>query len=417
MIYYGCFTVVLTDERIKAMELMKAKLMSLSVYKNMLETEPVKCLLRMCEAKTPDTMIRAYTDLVYSVWSEGHYTLSDSFAWHLKYDDTFIGRAIANGSAPQVMRNAAAMDIRRLASIGMLSFPGLKRNIYNACVRVNQEFGPVIQNLAELHQGTTFTEEQIFASYQHRGCGKFALCKAFHWEKGVLTPVEQPDALRPEDMIGYEHQRVAVLENTRALHLGKLTNNVLLYGDSGTGKSATVKSLIHVPEFNNLRIIEIAKNSLDELTELVTMLSGHTQKFIIYIDDLSFEKEDKGFSALKTALEGGLARRPENVAIYATSNRRHMIRESFSERAGDDIHAKETVEERTSLSQRFGLRLAYLSLDKVKYTNMVLDMCHRLNLSLTDDEIRAEANKWEIRHGGRTPRVATQLVEKLAGEN
>ena len=146
------------------------------------------------------------------------------------------------------------------------------------------------------------------------------------------------------------------------------------------------------------------------------MLSHHTQKFIIYIDDLSFEKEDKGFSALKTALEGGLARRPNNVAIYATSNRRHMVKESFSERSGDEVHIKETIEERTSLSERFGLRLAYLALDKVKYTNMVLDMCHRLNIPLTDDQIRMEANRWEIQHGGRTPRVAVQLVEKLHGE-
>ncbi len=398
------------------MELMKAKLMSLSIYKNMLDTEPVKCMLRLCEAKTPDTLIRAYTDLVHSVWSEGHYTLSECLAWHLKYDDSFIGKAIATDSAPTAMMNAAAMDIRRLSSIGMLSCSGLKRNIHAACTRINPEFGPIVQNLAELPQGLDFTEEEIFTSYRRQGCGKFALCRAFHWEKGLLTPIEKPDALMPQDMIGYVNQRTSVLENTRALHKGLPSNNVLLYGDSGTGKSATVKSMIQIPEFYNLRLIEIAKNSLDELTVLVRELGTHSQKFIIYIDDLSFEKEDKGFSALKTALEGSLEPRPRNVAIYATSNRRHMIRESFSERAGDDIHAKETVEERTSLSERFGLRLAYLSLDKKRYTDMVLDMCHRLQLPLTDDEIRMEANRWEIQHGGRTPRVANQLVEKLVGE-
>ena len=398
------------------MEMMKAKLMSLSVYKNMLETEPVKCILRLCDAKTPDTLIKAYTDLVFSVWSEGHNTLSDCLAWHLKYDESFIGKKIAAGKATTPMLNAAAMDIRRLASIGLLSCSGLKRNIHAACTRINQEFGPIVSNLAELEQGRAFTEEEIFASYRLNGCGKFALGKAFHWEKGILTQVEEPDALRPEEMIGYDYQRKAVIANTLALHKGTLTNNVLLYGDSGTGKSATVKSLIQIPEFHNLRIIEIAKNSLDELTDLITQLAQHTQKFIIYIDDLSFEKEDKGFSALKTALEGGLARRPNNVAIYATSNRRHMVKESFSERSGDEVHVKETIEERTSLSERFGLRLAYLSLDKQKYTDMVLDMCHRLNIPLNDNQIRVEANKWEIQHGGRTPRVATQLVEKLMGE-
>lgn len=397
------------------MELMKAKLMSLSVYKNMLEIEPVKCLLRLADAKTPDTLIRAYTDLIYSVWSEGYESLSECFSWHLKYDDSFIGKAISTGKVSEKMFDAAAMDIRRLSSVGMLSCSGLKRNIYTACTRINPEFGPIIQNLAELPQGREFTEEEIFGSYRRNGCGRFALERAFHWEKGILTPVSRVDALTPQEMIGYEYQRNAVIENTRALIRGCSANNVLLYGDSGTGKSATVKSLIQMPEFYQLRMIEIAKNSLDELTQLVRQLGQHTQKFIVYIDDLSFEREDKGFSALKTALEGGMERRPENVVIYATSNRRHMIRESFSERDGDDIHAKETVEERTSLSQRFGLRLAYLALDKQKYTDMVLSMCHRLKLPMTDDQIRVEANRWEIRHGGRTPRVATQLVEMLAG--
>jgi hypothetical protein len=144
-------------------------------------------------------------------------------------------------------------------------------------------------------------------------------------------------------------------------------------------------------------------------------VKGHTQKFIIYIDDLSFEQEDKGFSALKTALEGGLERRPDNVAIYVTSNRRHMIRESFADRQGDDVHARETLEEHTSLSERFGLQLSYLALDKQRYTDMVLSMCHQRGLQIPDQQIRVEANRWELQHGSRTPRVACQLVEKLAG--
>lgn len=398
------------------MELMKAKLMSLSVYKNMLECEPVKCLLRLSEAKTPDTLLRAYTDLIYSVWSEGHETLSQSLSWHLKYDDCFIGSAISRGHVSDKMMDAAAMDIRRLSSVGMLSCEGLKRNIYNACVRIKPELGPIVQNLAELPQGQEFTEEEIFESYRHNGCGVFALGQAFHWEKGRLNQIQDPDALAPGEMIGYTSQRKAVIENTLALINGHYANNVLLYGDSGTGKSATVKSLIHIPEFYQLRLVEIARNSLGELTELVQMLGKHTQKFIVYIDDLSFENEDAGFSALKTALEGGLERRPKNVAIYATSNRRHMIRESFSDREGDDVHTRETLEERTSLSERFGLRLAYLSLDKRRYTDMVLELCHRIKLPLSDEQLRVEANRWEIQHGGRTPRVAMQLVEKLAGE-
>ena len=398
------------------MEIMRAKLMSISVYKNILETEPMKALLRLTEAKTADALIRSYTDLVYSVWSEGFSTLPDYISWHLKYDESFIGNAIAAGTAPQFMEDAAAMDIRRLSSVAMLSCSGLKRNIANACSRLGEEYTSIIQNLAELPMGRGFQEEEIFESYRKKGCGQFALGRAFHWEKGQLTQVKHSDPIDQRDMIGYEFQRNAVVENTRVMLSGKPTNNVLLYGDSGTGKSATVKSLVNIPEFYNLRLIEIAKNSLDELTELIRQISRHTQKFIIYIDDLSFEQEDKGFSALKTALEGGLERRPDNVAIYVTSNRRHMIRESFSDRQGDDVHARETMEERTSLSERFGLRLSYLALDKKKYQDMVLSMCHRMGLDLPDNQILVEANRWEIQHGGRTPRVAVQLVEKLAGQ-
>ena len=398
------------------MEIMRAKLMSLSVYKNILETEPVQALLRLTQAKTADGLIQCYTELVYSVWNAGFSTLPECIAWHLKYDESFIGNAIAAGTAPDYMKDAAAMDIRRLSSVSMLSCAGLKGGIYDACTKINPDYGPIVQNLAELPQGRAFTEDEIFESYRKNGCGLFALGRAFHWEKGQLTQVKQPDTICQEEMIGYTQQRSAVIENTRVLMEGRPTNTVLLYGDSGTGKSATVKSLVNIPEFYNLRLIEIAKNSLDELTELIRTISHHTQKFIIYIDDLSFEQEDKGFSALKTALEGGLERRPDNVAIYVTSNRRHMIRESFSDRQGDDVHARETLEERTSLSERFGLRLSYLALDKKRYQDMVLSLCHRMNLTIPDSQILVEANRWEIQHGSRTPRVAVQLVEKLAGE-
>lgn len=398
------------------MEVLRAKLLGLSVYKNMLEVEPVQALLRLTEAKTPDALIRAYTDIIYSVWSGGFETLSDCISWHLKYDESFIGFAVASGKAPERMLDAAAMDIRRLSAISMLSFPKLKEKLHKVALQKNQELGPVVQTLAELPMGTAFTEEDIFESYRQKGCGQFALGRAFHWEKGRLTQVKDPDVMDPMEMIGYQFQRNAVMDNTRALLSGRPANNVLLYGDSGTGKSATVKSLIGISEFYNLRLIEISKNSLEELTTLIAMLARHTQKFIVYIDDLSFEAEDKGFSALKTALEGGLERRPDNVAIYVTSNRRHMVRESFSERQGDEVHAKETLEERTSLSERFGLRLAYLSLDKQRYQDMVLELCRRQNISMTDEEIRTEANRWELQHGGRTPRVAAQLVEKLAGQ-
>ena len=398
------------------MELIRAKLMSLCVYKNILETEPVRSLLALAGAKAPEDMLRGYGDLIHSVYSAGYVSLSECLSWHLKFDKSFVGNAVAAGTASQALLDAAALDIRRLSGVGQVTCASLKRKIYDACVPISERYGSIIQNLPELAPGREFTEEEIFESYRRSGCGMFALGRAFYWEKRQLYPVKELDAMEAGSMIGYEAQRNAVLENTRILMRGRQANNVLLYGDSGTGKSATVKSMLTVPEFYNLRLIQIAKSSLAELTVLTRELGTHTQKFIIYIDDLSFDQEDKAFSALKTALEGGLERRPDNVVIYVTSNRRHMVRERFSDRQGDDVHAKETLEEHSSLSDRFGLRIAYLALDKRRYTDMVLELCHRKNVPLSDYDIRVEANHWELRHGSRTPRVAMQLAEHLAGK-
>ena len=255
---------------------------------------------------------------------------------------------------------------------------------------------------------------ELEASYRKNGCGLFARGRAFHWERGQLTAVKNPDPT--EGLIGYEWQREAVVQNTRALLAGRPCCNVLLHGDSGTGKSATIKGLLGVPEFFNLRIIEVAKNSLEELTDVQRLVSGHTQKFILYIDDLTFQQEDRGYSALKTALEGGLERRPDNVAIYVTSNRRHMVRETFSDRGSDDIHRSETIAEQTSLSDRFGLRLPYLSLGKPEYLAMIDELAARAGIDMPTEQLHAEANVRERRRGGRPPRSATQFIEHLQSQ-
>ena len=258
------------------MEIMKAKLLSLSIYKGILETEPVQCLLRICDAKSPDVLIRSYSDLIYSVYSSGFSDLSEYLVWHLKYDRTFVGNAVASGSATEALLDAAAMDIRRLSGIGQISCSDLKRRIYESCTRENSAFGPIVQNMPELPAGREFTEEEVFESYRLSGCGQFALGQAFHWEKGRLTRILRPDIINPDLMIGYERQREAVIQNTKVLLQGGPASNVLLYGDSGTGKSATVKSLIHIPEFYNLRLIEMAKNSLDELIQMTMQMVNFT---------------------------------------------------------------------------------------------------------------------------------------------
>lgn len=383
----------------------------LSVFRNLLElpgVQSLETLLAQLEQKD-EAMLEAYGTLLYTVRREAE-NLHDYLDNHLRYDDTAFGRAVASERVTESHLAAAQYDLEILSQAAQLDFAALKARMAEA---LPPEWQVRVAALPTLEAGAPLSLEPILESYRKNGVGLFARGRAFHWEKGTLTMVRNPDPIDYCDMIGYTWQREEVVKNTRCLHEGKPCNNVLLHGDSGTGKSATIKSLINMPEFYNLRIIELAKNSLDEVTAVTRLVAGHTQKFILYIDDLSFEQEDAGFSALKSALEGGLELRPDNVAIYVTSNRRHMIREDFAERMGSDIHRDETIQERASLSERFGLRIAYLSLNKNEFLDMVFKLAAHRGMTLDPDMVAREANKWEIQHGGRTPRTATQFVDYL----
>ena len=241
----------------------------------------------------------------------------------------------------------------------------------------------------------------------------FAKYRAFLWEGGELFPIEKPDAPAKHELLGYELQREAVIANTRAMMEGHTVNNVLLYGDSGTGKSATVKSLLTVEGLEDLRIIELQKEGLADMSALIRRLRGRRQKFILFIDDLAFDQDDKTYSLLKTILEGGLEPRPANVAIYATSNRRNLVRQTFSDRAGDEVDASETVQEKTALADRFGLRVAYLPLNKAEFLKLVDGLAELEGIETDPEELHAQAIRWEARHPGRTPRTAQQFIAGL----
>ena len=227
-------------------------------------------------------------------------------------------------------------------------------------------------------------------------------------------PVTDPDCPKPQDLLGYEHQRGQVEQNTRLMLAGRQANNVLLFGDGGTGKSATVKSMLYLPGMEELRLIEVEKENLTGMPELIRSLAGRRQKFILFIDDLAFDQDDKTYSALKTILEGGLERRPVNVAIYATSNRRHLVRQTFAERAGDEVDTFETISEKTALAERFGLRIPYLTMNKPDYLAQVDHLARLAGVSMEKDVLHAQAMTWEIRHAGRTPRTARQFIASLA---
>ena len=275
------------------------------------------------------------------------------------------------------------------------------------------EYGPVLAGLPRWRAAAPFHFDALTRFYQAHGAGLYARYRAFLWEAGELVPVADPDCPRPEELLGYEMQRGQVEENTRLMLSGRAANNVLLFGDGGTGKSATVKSMLYLPGMEDLRLIEIQKENLVGLPSLIRSLRGRRQKFILFIDDLAFDQDDKTYSSMKTILEGSLERRPDNVVIYATSNRRHLVRQTFSDRAGDEVDASETISEKTALAERFGLRIPYLTMNKQGYLALVDYLADRAGVTLDRDALHAQAMAWEIRHAGRTPRVARQFIASL----
>ena len=245
----------------------------------------------------------------------------------------------------------------------------------------------------------------------HKGYGIFARYHVFTLEDGHLTPVKYPDPQRLDQLPGYEREREKVIANTKALLAGQPANNVLLYGDAGTGKSSSIKAIANEFAAEGLRLVEIKKNQLYQLPELMDSLAANPLKFILFIDDLSFTANDDNFAALKAILEGSVGGRSQNLVVYATSNRRHLIKETMSDREGDDIHHGDTMQELMSLSARFGLTVTYSRPDKERFEQIVMDLAAQYGLQMPADRLMMKAEAFAIRSGGRSPRVAKQFVE------
>ena len=247
-----------------------------------------------------------------------------------------------------------------------------------------------------------------------KGYGMFAKHHVFTVENGQLVPVRYPDPQRLDELPGYEQEREKVIANTRALLEGRPANNVLLYGDAGTGKSSTVKAVANELAPDGLRLIEVKKNQLYQIPALMDELANNPLKFILFIDDLSFSANDDNFAALKAILEGGVGGRSHNVAVYATSNRRHLVKETMADRSGDDLHAADTRQELMSLAARFGLTVTFQQPDKDRYERILLELAKQYGIQMPSDQLFIKGAAFAIRAGGRSPRVAKQFVELLA---
>ncbi|MHB8986413.1 MAG: DUF815 domain-containing protein [Eubacteriales bacterium] len=347
-----------------------------------------------------------------------------------------LGRSLVVGAAEDLRRLqalygiGAAMAVEAVISgTGDCSLQGLAAwEDLNCGVVKDDSPDPVLSAVKrQMAQASDWGEQipALAAFHATNGSGIFAAFRAFRWSReggrGRLMGIAEPDFMRLDDLVGYGSQRAEVMANTEMFLAGCPANNVLLYGDRGTGKSSTVKALLHEYSGRGLRMVEVAKKDLRDFNRVTEVLRQHPQRFIIFVDDLSFEETEVEYKELKAILEGGLESRPSNVLICATSNRRHLVREFFTDRNSaqpdhSEIRRNETVQEKLSLVDRFGLTVLFTSPDRTLYLEIVKRIAGKRGLNIGEEELTRRALLWEVQHNGRSGRTARQFINHLTGE-
>ena len=326
--------------------------------------------------------------------------------------ETICVRQAAAGQLSPVLQSALDSELAFLQALCGLTLDKLFQTAYSEqSQRPELAFLPRWET-RELDLAAAYT--QRMSEVGKKGYGMFAKHHVFTVENGQLVPVKYPDPQKLSELPGYEQEREKVIANTRALLTGMPANNVLLYGDAGTGKSSTVKAICNEFAAEGLRLVEVKKNQLYQIPDLMDKLAANPLKFILFIDDLSFTANDDNFAALKAILEGSVGGRSHNVAVYATSNRRHLVKESMNDRSGDDLHAADTRQELMSLAARFGLTVTFQQPDKDRYDAILLELAKQYGVQMPSDQLFIKGQAFALRAGGRSPRVAKQFVELLA---
>ncbi len=287
--------------------------------------------------------------------------------------------------------------------------------------RIRDRICELSGQLANAETLEAFTEYMV-SFYKEFGVGKLGLHKAFrvaHVGDDVqIEPITNIAHVKLEDLVGYELQKKKLIDNTEAFVEGRSANNCLLFGDAGTGKSSSIKAILNQYYDRGLRIIEVYKHQFQDLNEVIAQIKNRNYKFIIYMDDLSFEEFEIEYKYLKAVIEGGLEKKPDNILIYATSNRRHLIKESFrdNEELHGDLHSNDTIQEKLSLVSRFGVTIYFGSPDKKEFQQIVRTLAERNGIDMPEDQLLLEANKWELSHGGLSGRTAQQFVDYVLGK-
>lgn len=393
---------------------LRGSLQALAIFRGLL-ADPVVAALDRCLALRTDRNAApveanaAYGALVSRLYAEASGDLGRYLQNLVEDDDNAYMRAIGRGErVPPVMERCLEAELQVLQAAAGLVPEDLRFQL----TAILQPLPDFASSTVDIPAAFRRRAENI----GRRGYGVYARHVMFYLEgPDRVVPVRHPDGVRLADLVGYRRERTLVLENTRALLAGKPAASLLLTGDAGTGKSSTVKAVVNELAPEGLRIIEVRKNQLRLLPGLLDALAENPLKFILFIDDLSFQKGDDNYSALKAVLEGSVSARSSNVVLYATSNRRHLVKESFSDREGDDVHQGDTIQELISLSERFGLHVAFQKPGKDAYLRIVRRLAEERGLDRPDLELLAE--RFALARGGRSPRAARQLVDNLAAGN
>ena len=383
---------------------------SLAVFRNVIKHKTVKKLLKLlsdiCD-KTADMkcLINEYSEFVSELYNYSDNLTRFILDIVLENENIYMLKKGAGEEISPLLEERLASELIILENLAKISCGDVERAIgYSGLARWETE---------DIDFSNIYAKR--VSEINKFGYGIYAKNHIFVIKNGKIQPVSFPDNTRLSQFSGYEAQRQTVIDNTLALLNGKPANNVLLYGDCGTGKSSTVKAIANEFKDRGLRLIELKKKQLHEIPLIVETVSRNPLKFILFIDDLSFTESDDDFAALKAILEGSVSSAADNLVIYATSNRRHLIKESFSTREGDDIHFNDTMQELLSLSDRFGIRVVFEKPDKNLYLNVVEDLARQYKLDMPAEDLKKRAEVFALERGGRSPRIARQFIEMLKG--
>lgn len=433
----------------KKQEIIKLNLDSLCVYKKIFSENTgdkfTKLVDKMNKYSSVNEVISAYNDFTYELFkSSKSLSFKESIVNEILLDHNPYSLGLElNGEVPEFTIQGIKSELKNISDILKINSKDIKSMIIDEFSddkeiidRINSLIDWGIESMEYVPQNGMAYEkikavlmnsdnwvecvDELSAFHRDNGTGRASAYAAFVWERfdneeeGHLREIIEPDPIRLSDLIGYEEQQEVIKNNTINLLKGIPANNLLLYGSRGTGKSSTVKAILNEYYEQGLRLIEVDKSQLSDFTRIIRLLRHKKQKFIIFVDDLVFQEGEEGYSALKTILEGRIENRPDNILIYATTNRRHLIKEKFSDR--DDIHYRDTQEEQLSLADRFGITVSFLTPNQNEFLYIVNSLVKSRNLEVDVEYIKQEAIKWSQWYNGRSPRAARQFVDWLEGQ-